>query len=64
MIKNQNVLYTILSNLKMFTSLNETVKSQFHSDEKRNVKQPPLLKVIENRKVSFYNLMIAIPKMS
>lgn len=64
MNKIASLLHFLLSNTLGFVTVNQTIATQYHVDEKRNVKQPPHLIVTKNYFTGFYNLMIPISNLS
>jgi hypothetical protein len=40
------------------------IKQQYHIDEKRNVKQPPLLRLLSNFVVKFYSEQLTVVRLS
>lgn len=61
MIKTPKLLHLSFNIANCFLFLKTLIKSQYHADEKRNVKQPPHLLVIKNLTSRFNNLMIDSP---
>lgn len=64
MIKIKQLLSLHSFQTNGFITATIIVRDQFHADEKRNVKQPPLLTVINNLSTSFYNEKVFKPRMS